>query len=193
MLPTVDEVRPIIREFELRMRKVLEAAWVEWMAMPNRGRLSPRSRASIVFDFIRARAIDEFDGDTEVRTIVKGQTVHFLFRDQILVRFKKANGLGLGSNIETQAELEFIDPQLFLPDFLPDVHRVEVCYHLNSLATHIDLLTLAARQHHRRLWSYELDRPESAEIIQISTPNGDDTPPPEIWVRTPPQETDQDE
>ena len=193
MLPTIDDVHPVVQDFEPRMRKVLEAAWDDWMAMPSRGRLSPRSRASIVFDFIRAGAIDEFDGDPEVRVIEKGQTVHFLFRDRILARFKKASGSGLGSNIETQAVLEFIDPQLSLPDFLPEVHRVEVCYHLDSLATRIDLLTVAARQRHRCLWSYELECPPSADIVPIPTPVRGDTPPPEIWLRTPAQESDIDE
>lgn len=187
MLSTINDVRPFVRDFELRIRKVLEAAWDEWMEIPNRGRLSPRSRASIVFDFIRAGAISEFDDDPNVMVILKGQTVHFLFENRVLLRFKKANDSGLGSNIETQAVLEFIDPQLELPGMLPEIHRVEVCYHLDELATRMDLITVTARRRDFRLWSYELECPPSADIVQIPPSLDGDTPPPQIRVRTPKQ------
>ena len=92
----------------------------------------------MVFDFIKRRALEEFDGDPNIRAIPKGQTAHFLFRDQVLVRFKKANVSGLGSNIETQAVLDFIDHEQTIPGSLPDLFRVEVCYHLDDLATFAD-------------------------------------------------------
>jgi hypothetical protein len=60
-------------------------------------------------------ALEECHDDPNIRAIPKGQTVHFLFRDQILVRFKKANGAGVGANIETQAVIQFVDPQMNIP------------------------------------------------------------------------------
>ena len=191
MAPTVDDVRPILCDFELRMRRVLNAAWDEWMEVPDRGRFSARSRASMVFDFIRTGALEEFDGDPRVNGIIKGQTVHFLFRDRVLVRFKKANNAGLGSNIQTQAVLYFVDPpQLELPDLLPEIHHIEVCYHLDKLATHMDQLAATARQRNRKLWSYELQHPPSAEIVPFPPAPDGGKRPPEVRVRKPKPESE---
>ena len=190
MAPTVDFVRPILCDFELRMRRVLNAAWDEWMEVTDRGRFSARSRASMVFDFIRTGALEEFDGDPKIHVIVKGQTVHFLFQNRVLVRFKKANDAGLGSNIQTQSVLDFIDPQFELPDLLPEIHHIEVCYHLDRLEMHMDQLSVTARQRNRKLWSYELQHPPSAKILPFPpAPDGGERPP-EVRVRNPKPESE---
>jgi hypothetical protein len=121
-------------------------------------------------------------GDPNIRAIPKGQTVHFLFRDRVLLRFKKANSSGLGSNIETQAVLEFTKPQIPLFD-LPPIFRVEACYRLDKLATRIAALTVNARQGKTRLWSYELARVTGAEIIALPPRPSGDNALPEVRVR----------
>ena len=181
-LPTIETVRPALSEFELRIRSVFDEAWAEWSEVPDRGRFSKRSRASMVFDFIRRAAEDEFDSDADIHVIPKGQTVQFLFKDKVLVRFKKANSSGLGSNIETQAVLDFIDSQLTLPDLLPEIIKVEVCYHLDHLATSVESIAVTARQLNRKLWSYEIAKPDSAEIVPLP-PRGPDFSPPEVRIR----------
>jgi hypothetical protein len=47
-----DEVRHILTDFEQRIRAILDRAWTEWLEMPKKGKLSARSRASVVFDFV---------------------------------------------------------------------------------------------------------------------------------------------
>lgn len=183
-VPPQELVKKVLEDFELRMRAILEGAWQDWQAMTNRALLSPRSRASIVFDFIKARALAEFDGDRHIRAIPKGQTVHFLFRDRIMVRFKKANSSGLGSNIETQAVIQFVDPQFTL-FALPPIFNIEVCYRLDKLATRMALLAVTARQRNTKLWSYELDRPASAAIVPMPEPPPGDSTPPEVRPRKP--------
>ncbi len=184
-IPPIDDVRAILEDFEVRFRVILESAWEEWLEMPKRGLFSARSRASIVFDFIKARALAEFDGDRNIRAIPKGQTIHFLFREQVLVRFKKANSKGVGSNIETQAVIEFVDPQMNIPGLLPEVYRVEVCYHLDKLQTRINSLAVTARNRHRKIWSYELARPASAAVVPLPGPDNTVPPPAEVRVRKP--------
>jgi hypothetical protein len=183
-VPPLDLVKKALEDFELRMREVLEGAWEDWQSVSHRALMSPRSRASVVFDFIKARALAEFDGDPNIRAIPKGQTVHFLFRDRVLVRFKKANSAGLGSNIETQAVIEFVDPQFPLFE-LPPIYNVEVCYHLDKLATRMALLAVTARQRNTKLWAYELDRPASGAVVPLPEPLPADTPPPEVRPRKP--------
>jgi hypothetical protein len=167
------------------MRQILEGAWDDWTEMPKRAIFSARSRASMIFDFIRARALAEFNGDPNIRIITKGQTVQFLFKDRVLVRFKKANERGIGSNIVTQAVIQFIDPQMTIPGLLPEVYRVEVCYRLDSLATQMETLAVTARERNRRLWSYELQRPAAAEVIPLPAPEGPAPTPPEVTIRKP--------
>lgn len=101
-----DEVKAILADFETRLQSVVDRAWAEWREHPNKGRyLFARTRANILFDSIARMAMEEFDEDPNIHMIVKNQTVQFLFRDQVLVRFKKGNSSGVGSNIETQAVL----------------------------------------------------------------------------------------
>lgn len=188
-IPPIDVVKKVLEDFELRMREILEGAWEDWQSMSHRALMSPRSRASVVFDFIKARALAEFDGDANIHAIPKGQTVHFLFRDRVLVRFKKANSAGLGSNIETQAVIEFVDPQI--PLFaMPPVYHVEVCYHLDKLATRMAMLAVTARQRNNKLWTYELDRPASAAVIPLPEPPPADSTPPEVRPRKPTDKPD---
>lgn len=183
-VPPIDLVKNVLEDFELCMREILEGAWEDWQSMSHRGLMSPRSRASVVFDFIKARALAAFDGDPNIRAIPKGQTVHFLFRDRVLVRFKKANWAGLGSNIETQAVIEFVDPQF--PLFaLPPIFNVEVCYHLDKLATRMATLAVTARQRNTKLWAYELDRAATAAVMPMPEPPTADSTPPEVRPRKP--------
>jgi hypothetical protein len=158
--------------------------------VPRRAAFSPRSRASIVFDFIRRLALEEFEGDSNIRAIPKGQTVHFLFRDRVLVRFKKANTLGIGSNIETQAVIEFIDPQMSLME-LPPIYHVEACYHLDKLATKMAVLTISARQRNHRLWSYAMRRTSGGAVVPLpASPPPADSGAPEVRIRKPADKTD---
>ncbi|SDB39110.1 hypothetical protein [Bauldia litoralis] len=182
VFPPKDEVQAILADFEDRMAAILEGAWQEWLDVPRRAALSPRSRASMVFDFIRRRALEEFDSDPEIRAIPKGQTVHFLFHDKVLLRFKKANTRGLGSNIETQAVIEFIDPQMSLLP-LPPIYHVEGCYHLDKLATKMALLTVAARQRNKRLWTYEMRRSADTRVMPLPMAPRHDGGLPEVRVR----------
>ncbi len=183
-IPPIDEVQNILSDFEIRLRSILEGAWGEWLTCTNRGSLSPRSRASMVFDFIKRRALEEFLDDSNIRPIPKGQTIHFLFGDRVLLRFKKANSSGLGSNIETQAVIEFIAPQLQLLD-LPEIYHVEACYHLDKLATKVDLVTVSARRRYSKLWSYEMRRSSSGIVVPLPTApqSPDDNSPAEVRPR----------
>jgi len=182
--PPIELVRKVLEDFELRMREILEGAWNDWQAMSNRAILSPRSRASIIFDYIKARALAEFDGDPNIRAIPKGQTVHFLFRNRVLLRFKKANSAGLGSNIETQAVIQFVDQQI--PLFaMPPIYHVEVCYHLDRLTTRMATLAVTARQRNTKLWAYELHRPASGAVVPLPAPPPPDSTPPEVRPRKP--------
>jgi len=140
-------------------------------------------KANIIFAFIARRALEEFSGDPDVHVMHEPQTVKFLFRDSVLVRFKKGNARGVGSNIQTQAVLQYIDPQSSFAG-LPDVHRVEVVYQLNILGTGFAEVAVVARDRRTRIWAYPLTGRPTAEIIPLPPR----TPP----VLTPPVVTPKD-
>lgn len=180
-LAKIEEVQDVLADFETRIRGVVERAWTDWKEVPGRGRfMFSRTRSNIVFDFICQHAAIEFADDPEIHVIEKGGTLQFLFRDRILVRFKKGNAKGIGSNIQTQAVLEFIDPQLTIPG-LPEVHKVEACYKTDALGTHLEQLAIVARNRTRRIWSYEIDgTAPAADVILIPAGPGPDTSPPVV-------------
>ena len=147
-------------------------AMADWLATPNRAQyVYGRTRANIIFDHIIRHALVEFDGDGDstVKALREAQSVKFLFHGTVVARFKKGNARGVGGNIETQAVLDFIDPQSSF-DGLPEVQRVEIVYQLNILGTGFAEVSVVARDRHTRVWSYQLTSRPSAEVIPIFTP-----------------------
>lgn len=187
-------VRRILADFELRLCSILEQAWEAWLAVPNRGIYSARSRASMVFDHVKQNALADFAGDPNIRAIPEGQTVKFLFRDTVLIRFKKAGPAGIGSNIETQAVLQFVVPQADIPGLLPDIYKVEICYHLNKLETGFEQIAVTARERRKKLWSYEIGRQEAADVpAPTFMPDGGAPQPPDVRPRQPAEKKKQNE
>ena len=73
------------------------------MSIPIRHKFRyARTRANIVFDLIAGEVAAEFDGEPRVRVLQKDETVKLLVDDSLLLRIKKANDDGLGSNIQTR-------------------------------------------------------------------------------------------
>ncbi len=187
--PTEDEVRSVLQDFHTRLRRVVDDAWKEWLDTPGKAKwvFLPRVRAVIVFDFIARRALEEFADDPNIHVIAKKQTVQFLFKDEVLLRFKKGNAKGVGSNILTQAVLDFIDPHREIPGLVPEIMKVEVCYSLNDLGIDLSEVAVVARNQRSRLWAYPLDRAApAADVIPFPTaPVSPDTNPPVVVPRQP--------
>jgi hypothetical protein len=193
-IPVEDDVRTILSDFEFRLRAVIDRAWSEWMESDIRGRLIRNSaKATVVFDFIVRHALAEFDGDPDIHVIPKHSTVKFLFKDTVLLRFKKGNAKGVGSNIETQAVLDFIDPERKLFPGLPDILKIEVCYQPDRLGTQIEEVAVVARDRNKRIWAYPLEIRAGAEIIPLPTRKPDTSAPPEVVIRKPADEVESGE
>jgi len=194
-VPKQEDVKAILTDFETRLRAVVDRAWQDWQNEPNKGRFIflPRVRATMVFDFIARHAIAEFDGDSNIRVIPKGQqTIHFLFKDKVLVRFKQGNTKGVGSNIRTQAVLDFIDPQRTIPGLVPDIMKVEICYAPDDVGIEIDEVAVVARNRTQRIWAYPLARPVIGNVTELP-PRAPDTTPPVVEPRQPkPEEKPED-
>jgi len=110
-----------------------------------------------------------------------------------LIRFKKGNANGVGSNIETQAVLDFVDPSRDIPGMLPDLLKVEVCYQTNALGTELKEVSVVARNRKRRVWAYPLQPATTAEIITLVTNPAEATPSPVVVTPKKPSEETVDE
>lgn len=157
-----------LAKYEAHILRAVHGGWEDWRALQLGGRLMfpARSRACLVYDFIVQRAEAAFTEDGHVRTLRRDETIKFVFGDSVLLRFKKATDNGLGSNIQTQATLGFVDQQQELPG-LPHVHKVEVVYVLNQLQTQIEQVLVAARNNNVCLWNYVLRSETTAQIIPL--------------------------
>jgi hypothetical protein len=164
-----DRVKAILGDFHSRLRVVVEKAWAEWEAYPSRAILvfPKRYRANFIFDAIARLSILEFSSDPNVHVLPQKQTVHFLIKQQVYLRFKKGNAKGVGSNIETQAVLNFIDPQRSIPGMLPDIFRIEVCWQPNDLGTRLDDIAVVARDFDKRRWAYSLPRGAAEDTAPV--------------------------
>ena len=195
-VPKQEDVKAVLTDFETRLRAVVDRAWQDWQMEPNKGRFVflPRVRAVVVFDFIARHAVTEFDKDPHIKVIFKGQqTLHFLFKNKVLVRFKKGNAKGVGSNIRTQAVLDFIDPQRTIPGLVPEIMKVEVCYAPDSIGLAIEEVAVVARNRVQRIWAYPLDRGVSAGKVIDMPSRPPDMSPPVVEPRQPkPEEKPQD-
>ena len=106
-------VQAALAKYETRIFGAVHRGWEDWRALQLGGRLMfpARSRACLVYDFIVQRAEAAFADDSAIRTLRRDETIKFVFGDSVLLRFKKAMDNGLGSNIQTQATLGFVDQQ----------------------------------------------------------------------------------
>ncbi len=178
MIAAMEDVKDVLADFAPRLRSVMDTSWNELQdVFKVRRFMYPRTNANMYFDILAQNAIAEFDGDEHIRVLAKKTTVQFLFNDRVLLRFKKGNAKGIGSNIETQPVLDFIDPQLSIPGLLPDIHRVEICYQPNVLGTQLQEIDVVARDRTKRVWAYPLEGKKLPDAIPLPQRSPDDTPP----------------
>jgi hypothetical protein len=193
-IPEPESVKAVLDDFHSRIRRLIDEAWQEWLGLPFRSRLVfvERARAVLVFDFIVRRAQAEFENDANIRVLVKHrQTVQFMFGEKVLVRFKKGNSKGVGSNIETQAVLDFIDPQRTIPGLLSDIMKVEICYQPDAIGIELDEVAVVARDRRKRIWAYPIPGEKPSAIVVELPPQKPDLTPPVVVPRKKPDEEEQ--
>ncbi len=154
-----------------REAKIMQAhkdAWSDWWNSQDRIKFSfwRRTRANMFFERLRYHLQEAFKNDRGAHFEFKNQTFKILFDQKLLVRFKKANGKGLGSNVWTQAVFNFCNAQEEIPG-MPGVEKVEVVYALNPLNTAIEKVFVQARDGKVRLWSYEIGDGKNTGVVPL--------------------------
>ncbi|WP_423415345.1 hypothetical protein RLW55_01395 [Hyphomicrobium sp. B1] len=165
--PTEAEIRGILGPHEKDILAVVHGAWQDFQDLGLSGRLRyKRNRAGLVHDFMVQRGMGLWGEGSGVTWQEKDETAKFIFAEKVVVRFKKADENGLGSNIMTQAVMAFVDPQMELPG-IPSVSKVEVVYALNAFETQIETVAVVSRDGDQELWSYVIDDLGGAAVIPL--------------------------
>ena len=172
LLANEKEVRSILTsDRETRIAQAYRLAWTDWWNNPARQRLNTwsRTRANNLFEYLFYHLKSEFKDDPRTRFFFERETFKLIIEEELVIRFKKSNSHGVGSNIGTQAEFDFCDPQTELPG-LPGLHKVEIVYSLNVTQSAIDQITVLARNGDRRLWSYNIMGSSESALAQLVPP-----------------------
>lgn len=191
-LPIEWRVRQILTpEREAMIDRCYARALNDWMNSPDRPKLSrwQRTRANNLFEYLTNHLVVEFESDSGATFIWATETFKLILDNELIIRFKKANRNGVGSNIGTNAELIFCDPQMEIPGW-PEVQKVEVDYKLNITGTAISEINVVARDGEKALWSYLINPTGGAPVLPISPPQPS-TPTVDDMVR--PRKQDKDE
>ena len=160
---TKQEVQRVLAEYHSRIRLVVERAWDEWRRiaefMSDAGIgpvLYSRTIANYVFDAIARHAVAEFGDDPSVTVKIEAQTVKFIFKGQVLARFKKGDENKLGRNIPTQSAMSFVDADGVFPGLPPETAKVEFVWLPNDIQTNLEDVLVVARHNDTRLWDYAI-------------------------------------
>ena len=168
-IATEQEVRSILNaDREMKIAQAYRLAWKDWWNSPDRQRLSrwPRTRANNIFEYLVRRLESEFIHDPETLFRFERETFKLIVQCRLIIRFKKSNNNGVGSNISTQAELAFCDMQTDSPG-LQGLLKAEIVYGLNVTHTDIAQIAVLARNGDRRLWSYNIMGSSGAIVIPL--------------------------
>lgn len=169
-VPELEKVQSALGPYHAKIESVVRGAWMEWVALQRHlpQPASKRASANMVWDFMVQKAREAFDGDSSVRVIELHQTCHFVFRESVLLRFKKADEQGLSRNYPTQRALSFYERE---PDLFDAPIPVEVVYVLNRLATALSSVQVVARNKASILWAYDLQTTTGDNVVELPRPS----------------------
>lgn len=134
-----------------------------------------RTASSMMHDFIVQEAAATLDGLPGMRRITHDKSVRYLVEDRVLFRFKRGTQGGLGSNIDTPTNDDFIDAEVDLLG-IPQIWKVELLWYSNRLRTKLDRVEVSARDGNRRLWAYRLGNEPDIAMLPLDLPVGPTAP-----------------
>lgn len=168
--PLREFVQQVLAEHDRgeKMRQALEHAngMVNALAISATWRRKGTRRA-LFWEFAVEKFIELTQGDPGLHVQEHYDTVSFIFDQEVLVRFKKAD-MGLhSSNYPTPTADLFHEHSADLFGFT-GLQRVEAVYVPNQFETGILWTGVVAREGHRELWHLELTAPVSVPVATIS-------------------------
>jgi hypothetical protein len=151
-----DTRRVITPSREAKLFRAVNEAWEDVRKDLSRYSIWARTRACMMFERLAVRLQEAFIGDPGVRFEFANESVKIAFDDKIVARVKKADGRGLGHNVQTEINDLFCDQADMFPGFEP-LDKIEIVYVLNIYGTEIKRIMVQARDGEVRLWAYRID------------------------------------
>ncbi|MEK4034568.1 hypothetical protein WOA01_16985 [Methylocystis sp. IM2] len=174
--PTADDVYHLLERYEQPLMSAHLKAWDRLVSNTAWPTLTfQRTASSMMHDFIVQEAgivLDELPG---IRRIPHDKSVRYLVEDKLLFRFKRGTRKGLGSNIDTQANHDFIDAEVNLLGVSP-IWKVELLWYSNRFQTKLDRVEVSARDGKRRLWAYTIGNEPDIAALPLDLPIGPAAP-----------------
>lgn len=184
MIPTMEEARAILEPYHPLLRKIIEAGWDEWRrvqafrskeGMPSF--LYTRVICNYVHGAIAHTGIPLIAVEDKLHLHIEPQTFKILFPGNpgLIARVKKGDDDHLGQNHVTQAVLDFVEADGFLPGTSRETGHVEIVWLPNEIWTDIDRILVVARDGNELVWEYDIDRREpSSKVVVFPAPAVDD-------------------
>lgn len=157
-----------------RLEECLRLAWAEWVRTrlyhQNNGHsVSPRARASVMYDLVAGHARRMFAGVPGVRVGTERGFLTLTFGNRLVVRFKKLNAKLEWSGIPTEQQQLFAC-QGEIEGLPPRATFLVAGYVLDRTGTQIARLVLTCRDAHGLLWSRDLAEAAGGTVLPMPRP-----------------------
>lgn len=160
--PDEGKVATDLAPFNNRIRKSITKGFKAAARRSGGSNLFRRTDSAEIYDCVIQAMKTEFDGSPDVQIFEKSGTARFVFGGTVSARLKKANRHGMGQNVQTGANDNFLNPRLPFKD-APDASKVEICWRPNAIGTAPEKIFVTARDGDQMLWQYEM--PGGAEKV----------------------------
>jgi len=179
-----DAALSLIEAHNERFWRVCEEPWERWKQSPD-PRLSPRTRANLINDWMLDTARREFAGvpGSEFVEIESKGLVLLRLDGQLVVRFKKFDDSRRPRNYQTAHARQY-NQQMSLPE-IPPATRVYCGYRLNRFRTDIRDVSISCMSGTRVEWNIEIE-PAEQWVIGLPEPdsgNNGEGPRPRVRIR----------
>jgi hypothetical protein len=181
-LMTKDEADELAGVYFPRLAKVVHSGFGDFQLMVGtagqiglRTNLKIRTSASLIHDFIRTRAREEFYNDNTVRADEFNGMFGLLISNRMFIRFKKLKRDLQSSNVKTGQVKQFDKQQLELPG-IAGLTFLTAGYVPNETWTAIDNIFLTCRLKGQTVWYKDL-RYETSQPTIFGLPLIESEPP----------------
>ncbi|MGW3571227.1 hypothetical protein ACWDSL_46365 [Streptomyces sp. NPDC000941] len=157
---TAEEASQVLSPYLDQIGRCIQDGWQRWRTLLKHDAelgviISNRSRANLVYDFIRYEAVNRFDGDPDVTISDSRGFLLLTFAEKIVMRFKKYRDAKLRtSSIPTQQSLKFTNQ--VLPGMTELTHLV-AGYLPDDAGIDLEQVAITCTLGNDQLWVLDLD------------------------------------
>lgn len=173
--PSQQEAKVILTPYFGEMTEIIYSAWRDYhsdVTESARARLEPRTRANIVNDFAKDRALAVFSGRTGLQTCIDLGFFKLYVDGRVVVRIKKIGPDYLVSNVQTEQQRDWYnnEPVKGIP---ADCLRLNLAYRLTPAATDVDDILITWQSGWNMLgWCFSILAEPGEQIRPMDGPLG---------------------